>query len=150
MTSQAMRVEEPQILPFNPNAIARVYIASKIRHAEMLKSLSMDCIHFTARWPLVCNLTQYANRPTVQWMDDNFHDIARSHAVLVYVENGEHLKGGLVEVGYALAHDKQIFLVNPHHEDYSHWKGYRSLISLHGDIPSALHAIRKRFCSWKD
>lgn len=148
MTKDTIRTDNPQIMPFNPARVVRVYTASKTRHAEMLKGLrGREGVHFTARWPLICNLASESTTPTQQWMDDNFDDIIRSQVVLVYAEEGEHLKWGIGEVGYAIAHGKEIWLIGDH-PDYEPWKHYKRLVHHASEIEEALEKIRKKFCGW--
>ena len=106
----------------------RVYTASKLRHAELFRDLryATDGVYFTARWPVTVQLASEAAKPASQMQQDNFSDIAASDAMLVYVEKGEHLKGGLVEVGFALAYSKPVFVVGQH-EDYSKWQFHPSV-----------------------
>lgn len=119
----------------------RVYTASKLKHAEMLRGLARDGFHFTARWPWLVNLPAWEAVPASQWQQDNFDDISRSEALLVYVEFGEHLKGGLVEVGVALAYKIPIWVVGEH-TDYSKWRHHPG-VHRAGTIDAALAGIRR-------
>lgn len=113
----------------------RVYTASKKTHAAKLKDFrsKVDGIYFTARWPITCLIEDEKVKPARHWQQDNIDDIIRSDAILVYVESGEHLKGGLVEIGIAIAHGKPVFLVGEH-ADYSKWqylpRVYRNMKTL--------------------
>ena len=123
----------------------RVYTASKLRHAEMFRDLrhKVDGVYFTARWPVTIQLASEAAKSSAQMQQDNFDDISRSHAVIVYVEKGEHLKGGLVEVGYAIAHGKMVYVVGQH-EDYSKWQ-FHPNVRRCGTVEQALADIKVTF-----
>ncbi len=117
----------------------KVYIASKIRHAEMLRALrhhvDADGIHFNGRWVETCNLTFNSTKPVSHWQRENFDDIERAHVVFCYAETGEHLKGGLVEIGVAIRAGKPVYLIGQtvpaadneagtktiYHADYEPW-----------------------------
>lgn len=117
----------------------KVYIASKVRHADMLLALrgavDSDGIHFNARWVETCNLAVSSTKPVSHWQRENFDDIERAHAVFCYAEAGEHLKGGLVEVGVAIRAGKPIFIIGQtvltdgvkktlYHPDYEPWSRF--------------------------
>lgn len=93
----------------------KVFIASKVRHAEMLRGLrttiNSDGIHFNARWLETVNLPYNSTKPVSHWQQENLDDINSADAVFVYAERGEHLKGALFELGYAYAYGKPIYLV---------------------------------------
>ncbi len=93
----------------------RVYITAKIIHAQMLTEsrVKYDGIYFTAKWNIVANLSSEKVRPVTYWLNDNFDDIARSDFVIIYAEPHDVLKTSLVEVGYAMAHNKPVYVVAP-------------------------------------
>lgn len=118
-----------------------LYTSSKLRHADMLRGFAgTDGFYFTARWIWTADLHSHQTRPAAQWQQDNFADIARSEAVLVYVEHGEHLKGGLIEAGVAMAYGLPIFVIGAH-EDYSKWQ-YHPLVHRCATLPGALGDVR--------
>lgn len=86
-----------------------VYIASKRRHAEKLKALRPDGLHFISRWLDTGNLASNAAKPASHWQRENYTDIRAAEVVLVYAEKGEHLVNALQEVGYAIAWGKPIY-----------------------------------------
>lgn len=122
-TREKIHTETVQQTQSPANVWVTCYTASKLIHATKLLGLrdQWPKIHFTARWPVVRDISSEQSRPAAHWLMDNVDDIIRSQVVLVYVEKDDHLKGGLVEVGIAWAHGKQIYLVGDH-EDYSKWK----------------------------
>jgi nucleoside 2-deoxyribosyltransferase len=133
----------------------RVYIASKLNHAEKFQKLSQtwENIYMTAGWvnyhAMVRAIPAGAQfgKPAMHWQQDNFDDIIRSHCVLAYVERGEHMKGGLVEIGFALAHGKKVFLCTDadegQHPDFSAWQMGSSLVSRPRTIQRAIEEIKK-------
>lgn len=92
----------------------RVYPSSKVRHAHMWRRLQEDIPHvfFNARW-----IKRAEKESDLQ--GDDFRDlwseckedVMDSDALLVYAEDGDHLKGALVEVGMAIANDIRVVLV---------------------------------------
>lgn len=118
----------------------KIYTASKVRHADMLRNLrttiDTNGIHFNARWVETCNLAFNSTKPVSHWQRENFDDIERADAVFGYAEVGEHLKGGLVEIGFAIRAGKPIYLIGQsvkpdlskgqetttvYHPDYDPW-----------------------------
>lgn len=145
-----------QALTLSPRWPIRVYTASKLRHAAMLaKQVGQDGIYLTARWLATAGHPGQDMRPASHWLQDNFDDIERSEFVLVYVEQGEHLKGGLVEAGLAIHAGKTLVLVSPaaghpdspmflpggNHPDFSKWK-FHPLCHRAASIEAALLTIK--------
>lgn len=123
----------------------KVYVASKLRHAAKfvaLRTQEQDHMYLTSRWPITAQMGSEAQRPTHDWLSDNFADIERCDFVLGYVEDGEHLKGGLIEIGYAVACGKRVFLVGQH-EDYSHWQYDPSRFSRCASIEAAIAQMKQ-------
>lgn len=91
----------------------RVYTTAKVLHASMLTQCraEFDGIYFTARWPLMVNVSSEKARPVVFWLNDNFDDIQRSDYVIVYAEEHDVLKTSLIEIGWAMGHGKKIICV---------------------------------------
>lgn len=92
----------------------RVYPSSKVKHALMWRELQNTVPHvfFNARWPHRAKKESELNHDDFRdlWMECK-EDIMDSDAVLVYAEDGEVLKGALVEVGIAIANDIPVILV---------------------------------------
>lgn len=92
----------------------RVYPSSKVKHAPMWRKLQQEVPHvfFNARW------IKRAEKES-ELKNDDFRDLWKecrqdiedADALLVYAEDGDHLKGELVEVGMALASNVKVILV---------------------------------------
>lgn len=124
----------------------RVYVASKLRHAEKFMKLrdQYPDIHFTARWPIVAGLGSEAQRPVYQWMSESETEICNSDCVLVYVEAGEILKTGLLQVGIAYRQRVPIFVVGEH-TSYAEWQFNAELVTRAPTIERAMAGIRVKF-----
>lgn len=135
---------EQQALKMSPHRHVKLAIASKLRHAEMFRDLRKQWLqlHLTSRWIVTGNLASESTRPVTHWLQDNFDDIVRSEALLVYVEPEEHLRVALLEVGYALAHHKPVFLVGEH-DDYKKWQSFVPFVHRYSTIEKALAEIQK-------
>lgn len=124
----------------------RVYIASKLRHANLFMRLREEYpdIHFTARWPIVASLGSEAQRPVYQWMSESEIEISNSDCVLVYAEAGEILKTALVQVGIAYSRRIPIFVVGEH-DSYAEWQFNAELVTRRPSIKRAMESIKIRF-----
>lgn len=124
----------------------RVYVASKMRHAERFMKLRTEYpdIHFTARWPITASLGSEANRPVYQWMGESEIDIANSDCMLVYAEPGEVLKTALVQVGIAYNRRIPIFVVGEH-ESYAEWQFNKNIVYRSPNLKRAIEDIRIKF-----
>lgn len=138
----------------------KVYTASKIRHAATLLGLraTHDGFHLNARWLDTGNLASNSAKPVSHWLEENFDDIRAADYVLVYAEAGEHLKTALVEVGFALAYGKPVYVVgktdgavseNPEamlggHPDFAPWCMYSQLIHRMPTLQAALDHMREK------
>lgn len=116
----------------------RVYTASKISSAPMWRELSKKWPHvlFHARWLKhneigTPNLREYAGR---FWMEDD-QDVKCSDAVVVYANEGEHLRGALVEAGMAIAYTIPVIVVGKH-PDYGTWQ-YHPCVAQAADLDEA-------------
>lgn len=147
----------------NSNDQIKVYTASKIRHAGLLRDLRSKHvrIHFTARWIVTAPLSSEASRPAAQWLHDNFDDITRSHYVLSYIEHGEQLKTALGEIFYGLAHGLHVWLVTGKpvnatdemfgdHPDYQPWAMGSRLIHRAYSNEQALNEIISHWTHRRD
>lgn len=101
--------------------VPKVYIASKIRYAPVWRELySHSDIHIVSRWPFL--ETQVDDRPTncrKFWQDD-FTDVSSADILILFAEEGENLRGALVEVGIALGLGKHIIVIGDH-KDHGTW-----------------------------
>lgn len=91
----------------------RVYTTAKVIHAQMLAECraKYDGIYFTARWPLVANVSSEKVRPVMYWLNDNVDDIERSEYVILYAEKHDELKTSLIEIGHAMRAGKKVVTV---------------------------------------
>lgn len=122
----------------------KVYFASKLRHAEKLKALRTDGFHFCARWLDTGTLASNSTKPVSHWLEENFIDIANADAVICLAEPGEVLKTALVEVGWAMAHQRQIFTIGAH-PSYDPWNLTYSRVKRVQSIPEALASLKRQF-----
>ena len=124
----------------------RVYVASKLRHAEKFMKLRTEYpdIHFTARWPITAGLGSEAERPLYEWMGESEVEILNSDCVLVYAEKGETLKTALVQVGIAYARRIPIIVVGEH-PSYAEWQFNANIVKRFPTIPKAMDGIKIMF-----
>lgn len=104
-----------------------IYIASKLEHAPKWKELRSEWhphrIRITARWiddtALEANGTPSDYR--VCWMMD-VDDVRQSSGLIAYAEEGDVLRGALVEVGIALERNLPVFIIgdNPSFGTWQH------------------------------
>ncbi len=78
-----------------------------------------------------------------EFWKENQQDIETADALLLYVEQGDHLKGALVEVGIAIANDVPVIIVGEH-PDHGTWKYHRD-VEWAEDIDDAIGMIRELF-----
>lgn len=102
----------------------RVYTASKLQHWLKWKELRAEWpeFKFTARWPDVdiASIPGTPEQCAAHWLDDE-KDVRSADVVLVYAEDGEHLRGALIEAGMAIALGKQVIVVG-NHPDFGTWQ----------------------------
>ncbi len=102
----------------------KIYTASKLIHAGLWRELveTWTEIEFTARWPVkhVGTVPDDPSYARVFWEHD-LEDVSKSDGVLLYAEKGDHLRGGLVEAGMAIALGKFVIVVGDH-PDYGTWQ----------------------------
>lgn len=103
-----------------------IYPSSKVKHAPMWRELQQKVpnVFFNARW------LKRAEKESELSVDDMRHlwmecmqDISSSEALLLYAEDGDTLRGALVEVGMALAMGKPVVLAMDQKimRDYGTW-----------------------------
>jgi nucleoside 2-deoxyribosyltransferase len=131
----------------------RVYFASKLKHAAKWRDLCEENHHFIAhaRW-LKHNKIATPDSPRYArefWLQDE-QDVRDADVVVVYGEEGEHLRGALVEAGIALALGIPVYVVGDH-PDYGTWQyhpGVAKRVSL--DVVLAeLHDVIPRYAVMK-
>ena len=74
-----------------------------------------------------------------EFWKENQQDIETADALLLYVEQGDHLKGALVEVGIAIANSVPVYIVGEH-PDHGTWKFHHG-VEWAQDIEEALNMI---------
>lgn len=98
-----------------------VYLASKLAHAKKWRELDWPEINLTARWPHShVGVPDTADFARLFWTEDE-DDVMSSDVVLVYAEDGEHLRGALVEAGMGIALGKHVIVVGDH-PDFGTWQ----------------------------
>lgn len=121
--------------------MARVYMASKMHHAEKWRALYSHHpeIHVVNAWCFLEPFVDASDANARKFWQDDFDDIARCHAVIVYAEPGENLRGALVEAGIGLGLDKTIIVVGDH-PDYGTWQHHPS-VHKSSSIEAALELV---------
>ena len=107
-----------------PSRRISVYVTSKRIHAAELLALRAEWpqLYFTARWPVVRDLSSEQARPASLWLQDNVDDIRRSEVFLSYAAREDELNGSIWETGVAWENGKPIYLVgdNPGYKEWRH------------------------------
>lgn len=101
----------------------RVYTASKLHHRQRWVSLRSQWpgVTFTARWPdLEKDRPSSDDEARSNWLKDE-EDVRKADVVMVYAEDGEHLRGALIEAGMAIALGKTVLVVGDH-PDFGTWQ----------------------------
>jgi hypothetical protein len=93
----------------------KVYIASKLEHADKLAAIRKDGFHINARWIDMAEIHRKKMKPVTHWQQENFDDIEAADYVIFYIEAGDHLKGGIFELGYAVRAGKKIWIAGDGH-----------------------------------
>jgi hypothetical protein len=106
-----------------PGRFVRTYITSKRIHAAKLLALRDDhpLLYFTARWPVVRDISFEQARPAQLWFQDNVDDALRSEAFVCHAEKDDLLSGSLVELGIAWHAGLPIWL-SGENEGFKEWK----------------------------
>ena len=116
----------------------RVYTASKLHHWETWRDLQREWpkVFFHARWlrHIAIGTADTPENAVSFWCEDE-EDVATADAVLVFAEQGEHLRGALVEAGIAIANNIPVVVVGEH-PDYGTWQ-YHPGVARVPDFPAA-------------
>ena len=106
-----------------------VYTASKLHHRERWRSLRSQWpdVTFTARWPdLDKDIPSSSDEARSNWLKDE-EDVRRADVVMVYAEDGDHLRGALIEAGMAIALGKTVMVVGEH-PDFGTWRHHPRVV----------------------
>ncbi len=118
-----------------------VYTASKTRHANIWRKLRDNGIlNIIATW---INVDE--NDRNFDWEKlwiDCASESAAADITLVYLEDGDTLRGAYVEMGIAIASGRTVFLVNPHGENVTDAR-HHPLVSEFRYLTDAIAAIRR-------
>lgn len=122
----------------------RVYTTSKLSRAATWRRLAetWQCAHFHARWLKydLIGTPDTAEHAAKFWLEDQ-EDVACADVVLVWAEEGEYLRGALVEAGMALAAGVPVVVVGEH-PDYGTWQHHPNVVRA-TDIDDAHEILRK-------
>lgn len=105
-----------------------IYVASKAKHGAMwLVAKKTKVADIDAQWIYV-----YQDGMINDWHDHwrmCIDQASMSMAVIAYREEGEHMKGALIEIGAALSHRVPVFLVGHWpDEEVGSWTRYRGVV----------------------
>lgn len=100
----------------------RIYIASKMEHAERWRELYAELpdIHICSRWPFLEPFIEPSKENARKFWQTDEDDIYNCNALIVYAEEGEKLRGALVEAGMALGIGRPVIVVGDH-PDFGTW-----------------------------
>lgn len=100
----------------------KVYIASKMCHAERWRNAYEENPHFhiVSRWPFLEPFIAPTEANARKFWQDDVADIQAADAVIVYAEEGEKLRGALVEAGIAIGLGKLVIVIGEH-PDFGTW-----------------------------
>lgn len=118
----------------------KVYTASKLKHAQMWKELCSKHNHFIfhARWLKHVTLgTEDSPENARFFWEQDEDDVKNADALLVYAAPDDHLRGGLVEVGIALASKTPVIAIGKH-PDYGTWQYHPGVYR----VESIEHALK--------
>lgn len=116
-----------------PHRLPKVYVASKVAQASMWRKLREEwspSIAINSRW---IDHIDNAGKPlrfdsNVFWRED-FEDISDATYLICYGTAGEHLRGALVETGFALALGRTVCVIGDH-PDYGTWQDAGDVIKV--------------------
>lgn len=112
-----------------------IYTASKTQHAEKWLALRKS------GWPIVSTWIDEADDAASPSLTDLWircvREASSAAVLLLYVLDGEQLKGALVEVGAALASGVPVVVVGPVEASWKH----HPLVRLCGSLDDALDVV---------
>lgn len=116
----------------------RVYFASKTSHAQKWRDfdLKSPVLKVTGRWikRVIIDDGDLLKRGHGRemsarcWIEDQ-QDIQCSDYLVLYAEEGEHLRGGLVEAGIAIEYGIPVICIGSH-PDYGSWQWHPMCMRL--------------------
>ena len=122
---------------------AKVYIASKMQHAEKWRDLyNKSGLHIVSRWPFLEPFVEPTKNNALKFWQDDVADIKNCDVLMIYAEENEHLRGALVEVGLALGLGKYVVVIGDH-PDFGTWRYHPRVYNL-VDLDQAINFIRKK------
>lgn len=102
----------------------RVYTASKLSFASNWRQLEAEWpfVIFHARWlrHVAIGTPDTPVHAGAFWLEDQ-EDAQVADALIIFARDGEHLRGALVEVGFALSANVPVICVGDH-PDYGTWQ----------------------------
>lgn len=103
--------------------LPRIYFASKLSHAPLVLALrnTHPEIHFTQRWDLMAGQIEDSPAGAPKFWQDDYDDIWRSDAVLIWGKPEDKLRGALVEAGIAIGM-KKLVIAAGEHPDFGTWQ----------------------------
>jgi nucleoside 2-deoxyribosyltransferase len=121
----------------------KVYTASKLHKAETWMQLCADNDHvfFHARWLKHIRIGTPDTEKNAKefWLQDE-QDVRDADVVLVWGDEGHHLRGALVEAGIAIATGVPVIVIGDH-PDYGTWQ-YHPGVTRAPNINVALDYLR--------
>ena len=128
----------------------RIYVASKIKHAEMFRVFrrdwAVDGIDIQARW--LDHAKEEIDGTTgpedfkIEWLVDE-EDVINAKAMIIYAEPNDKLRGALVEAGIGIASGIFVIVVGEH-LDYGTWQ-HHPLVHHAKTLRHAREMILRRF-----
>ena len=120
----------------------KVYVASKLHHAEMVKQLILDhpYITFTNRWQFFEGEIPDTEIHALNFWENDFDDVDAAEWVLAYGVGDDTLKGALVEVGYGIGKGKRIIKCGDCNS-YGTWQFSRRVEKYNGTLEGSLKYI---------
>ncbi len=120
----------------------KIYTASKVKHADTWKALRSGGYEIVSTWIDEAGAGETTDRADLA--KRCIQECKDADCVLIYTEPGEYLKGAFIEIGAALAADREIYAVGPVLPDTSVFRGHPRW-HQHESLVAALAAIGERF-----
>ena len=100
----------------------KIYVSSKIKHAEFWRGWRDNGINIISTWIDEDENVENHEDLAIRCIKES----AEADITVVYVDEGDVLKGALIEVGSALSHDKQVWIVRNKNSDTNFKKTFLS------------------------